>query len=264
MDSLLFILSKVIVPFFSPLFLILLVWLVVVLRLPRSAENRKTRRWLLGVWLAMAIITLPVVAQGLVRLWEVPLPEAPPAAGAGGGPAWDAVVVLGGTVDPSASGGWQLAVNDTAERIETAARLHHAGLAPFIVVSGGSGDIHAPDLKEAPLMRRLLEGMGVPAAAIREDAESRNTFENATRTRELLDAQGAKTILLVTSALHMRRSEAIFRKAGFEPRTLAVDSLARPLAVPESFIPDAQALWTLSRVLREMVGYGYYLVLGRL
>jgi uncharacterized SAM-binding protein YcdF (DUF218 family) len=264
METLLFILSKVIVPFFSPLFLILLAWLVLVLRLPRIAENRKYRRRLLGAWLAMYLVSLPALAQGLVCLWEIPSAGPPLAADAGGGPAWDAVVVLGGTVEPAASAGWQISVNDTAERLESAARLYHAGLAPLIVVSGGSGDIHAQELKEAPIMRRLLEGLGVPASTILEDAESRNTFENAVRTRELLAARGAKDILLVTSALHMRRSEAIFRKAGFGLRTLAVDNLAAPLVLPESFIPEAKALWTLSRVLREMVGYGYYLALGRL
>lgn len=264
MDTILFVLSKIVVPFFSPLFLILLVWLVILVRLPRNSDNRRARRGMFVAWIVCFVLSLPAVAEGFVRLWEEPPSAELPPSTVDGKPSWDAVVVLGGGLDPAGSKGWQISVNDAAERLETAARLYHLGLAPCIVVSGGSGDIHAQDLKEGPLMKRLLVELGVPATLILMDETSRNTFENARETRALLQANGKDSILLVTSALHMKRSAAIFRKAGFAMQTLTVDSLSQPLVVPESFIPDARALWTLSRVLREMVGYGYYLVLGRL
>lgn len=264
METVLFVLSKTIVPFFSPLFLFLLVWLVVWLRLPRSLDNRRSRRWMFVAWLLCFLLSLPVVSEGMLRLWEEPLPAELPAAAVDGQPAWDAVVVLGGGLDPVGSKGWQIAVNDAAERLEAAARLYHQGVAPCIVLSGGSGKLHSQDIKEGPLMKRLLMELGVPAQAILVEENSRNTFENARETRALLAANGKSSILLITSAAHMKRAAAVFRKAEFAMRTLAVDSLAQPLVLPEAFIPNAGALWTLSATLREMVGYGYYLVLGRL
>jgi uncharacterized SAM-binding protein YcdF (DUF218 family) len=47
------------------------------------------------------------------------------------------------------------------------------------------------------------------------EAKSRNTFENALFTRDLVKPKPGETWLLVTSAWHMPRSVGIFRRAGF-------------------------------------------------
>ena len=47
------------------------------------------------------------------------------------------------------------------------------------------------------------------------EAKSRNTWENAVFTRDLVKPKPGETWLLVTSAWHMPRSVGIFRRVGF-------------------------------------------------
>jgi uncharacterized SAM-binding protein YcdF (DUF218 family) len=120
--------------------------------------------------------------------------------------------------------------------------------------------------------------LGVPLDKIRSDDRSRNTAENALFSARLLRQSGLKRVLLVTSCLHLRRAEAVFRKAGFVPPpgpgdpvtdglvldVFGVDTLQRPLDFPDILIPEASALDRSFRVLSEIAGYLYYGLAGRL
>jgi uncharacterized SAM-binding protein YcdF (DUF218 family) len=155
-------------------------------------------------------------------------------------------------------------MGDAAERLVAAARLYREGIAGKVLFSGGSGDIGDQGKKEAPFALAMLKLLGVPDGALLLESESRNTHENATLSKPLLEAAGAKRIVLVTSALHMRRSAAIFRKAGYDFSAYAVDTLAEPFSLPRSFVPDAGSLDSSTRALTEMVGTVAYRLLGRL
>src|ERR1019366_7836195 len=63
-----------------------------------------------------------------------------------------------------------------------------------------------------PRLSSELVEWGVPRTAILVDARSRTTRENAVETERILTARGARSLLLVTSALHMPRAVAAFRK----------------------------------------------------
>jgi uncharacterized SAM-binding protein YcdF (DUF218 family) len=63
------------------------------------------------------------------------------------------------------------------------------------------------------LIKDLLIEWGVPAEAIITAAASRNTYENALETKQLWAAENLKSALLVTSAGHMPRAMAEFRRA---------------------------------------------------
>ena len=265
METVLFVFTRLLTALASPLCLFLILLLILSLRVLRSMERPRLRSAFLALWFLGFVFSLPLLSNALVGLWESPRSPAPSGH-------WDAIVVLGGAVDPAASAGWQVELNDSAERVVTAARLYHEGRAPWIIVSGGSGDLHFPDAREAPLLKQLLVGMGVPAAAIVVEAESRNTFENAAAVHALVVKNGLKHIVLVTSALHMPRAQAIFVKAGFAAsdgkslsmEVFSVDSLRRPNVLPEALIPNASAVVTNARVLREMVGFVVYRILDRL
>jgi uncharacterized SAM-binding protein YcdF (DUF218 family) len=129
--------------------------------------------------------------------------------------------------------------------------------------------------------------MGVPPEAVIIEDQSRNTYENAIYTRRIAaerlpsvlagsavrgqgrnrnssEDSGQEPVLLVTSAWHMRRSAALFRKAGFRFEPYAVDSMIEALQLPKDLFPDAWALERSTRILREMIGFAAYWVLGRL
>jgi uncharacterized SAM-binding protein YcdF (DUF218 family) len=75
------------------------------------------------------------------------------------------------------------------------------------VIGDGEGDAET-----AP---RLFAALGVTADRLILEKKSRNTYENAVFTRELVTPKPGETWLLVTSASHMPRSMGVFRKAGW-------------------------------------------------
>ena len=177
-------------------------------------------------------------------------------------PEADAIVVLGGATRGDTHMSSLGDLNQAADRLVHAVALYRAGKAPRIVLSGGSRPGGRP---EAQLMQEILEVMGVPARAILTEEASRDTFENASFSQAVLAGKGIKRILLVTSAYHMRRSEALFRASGFEviPAPTDYQRLVAPPLVPR-WLPTAEDLETTSLAIHEYVGYWAYALGGRL
>ena len=65
-------------------------------------------------------------------------------------------------------------------------------------------------------MEALLTFMGVPEQAIWLEDQSQNTYENALYCAQLLKAKNIDRVILVTSAIHMPRSVALFEKQGIQ------------------------------------------------
>lgn len=170
--------------------------------------RRRTAEVLLG------IVLVYVILFETPALWAIGAPlrlESPPQQA-------DAVVVFAGGVGESgqAGGGYQ-------ERLKHAVDLYRGGFAPRIVIS--SGFVFA--FKEAEVMRGLAIDNGVPASAIVLETQAANTRENVSFTREILDRNGWRRILLVSSPYHMRRALLTWRRA-------APEVAVSPQPVPQS------------------------------
>lgn len=126
-------------------------------------------------------------------------------------PQAQAIVVLGGSIHAPTSHHPDSGLINPSDRILHALRLYRAGRAPLVLCSGGG-----VDMPESAVMGRLLEEWGVPSAAILLEDQSVSTRENALFSYSILNPRGIRHILLVTSAMHMPRAAAVFRKAGFE------------------------------------------------
>lgn len=177
-----------------------------------------------------------------------------------------AIVVLGGTtpatrpprLEPEEVGG---------SRLLQAARLYRAGKAPRIVVSGGVGyETTDGQLRtEADDMRDILSAMQVPVSDILCEAASRTTYENAVLTAPLLSRLQARSILLVTSATHMRRAEALFRAQGFEVTAVPTGFHASPgNRGLRCLLPTPGDLVRTSLAIKELCGFAAYRLLGQL
>jgi uncharacterized SAM-binding protein YcdF (DUF218 family) len=151
-----------------------------------------------------------------------------------------------------------------ADRLWFAMELYRAGRAPTLVLSGGTAQWSTSDQPEAETMADFLAQAGVPRAAMLLDSDSLTTHENALRTQQILAAHGIRRVLLVTSALHMRRALATFARAG-------IDAIAAPTdfeAVPRrgasvlQWIPDVSALEGSTRALKEYAGLWIYRLQG--
>jgi len=106
-------------------------------------------------------------------------------------------------------------------RVRHAARLHAAGRADRILVTGGVGK-HPPS--EAEVMARVLRREGVPGEAIRLEDEAESTWDSARLVAGLVAGEGVKEVLAVTDPLHCVRTVAAFRRAGLIARAEPVYS----------------------------------------
>lgn len=160
--------------------------------------------------LALAILWLGGnrwVADGLMRSleWQF-LP-------AGELPAAELIVILGGGTEPVDFPRQTPELNSAGDRVFYGAYLFHQGKAPRILLSGGRIE-WMDNIPSTPAseMANILRVMGVPEDAILLEDLSLNTYENAVNSAAILRELGIDRILLVTSAMHMPRSVALFEQ----------------------------------------------------
>ncbi|HKL54179.1 MAG TPA: YdcF family protein [Wenzhouxiangellaceae bacterium] len=172
-------------------------------------------------------------------------------------PSADAIVVLGGGMQPPTSRNPYPDLGAAADRYWHAWRLWRAGKAPEIVVSGGALPWRDAVATEADAAVRFLTDLGVPTNRILLESASLDTYQNAQMTEAVLRTRGARKVLLVTSALHMRRALARFEPIpGIEFVPVATDH--EVAADPPGLIrwlPDTDALDGSRRALKEYMGF---------
>lgn len=211
-----------------------------------AARRRTAGLWVagsgvLGLWLASCHAVAMVLATTLLP--SVPAVTPDRLAGV------QAIVVLGGGVlrDAPEYGAAQPS-SFLAARLRYAAWLARRTGKP-LAFSGGVGwsSVDGGIAPEGDVARWMLaEDYGLAPRWI--DAASRDTRENAQRTRELLARDGIQRIALVTHSWHMPRAADEFERVGFQvlPAPTGFPSpQARPLL---EWLPSAEGL-TLSRVV---------------
>lgn len=121
------------------------------------------------------------------------------------GPA-DAAVVLGAAV-------WTNAVSPVfKERINHAISLYQRGRVRKLIFTGGQGNPGEPTEASAARLYALQSGV-LPSDILIED-KSRTTYENIVNAKQLADAHGIRTVLIVSDPLHMKRAITMARDAG--------------------------------------------------
>ncbi len=219
-------------------------------------RRRKLAMWLISITLvSLLLVSLPVVSQKLVAslerypalsFSEENKPEA------------EAIVVLGGGRYSKAPeyGGEDTARYNTLERLRYTTYLHKKTALP-ILVSGGvvMGNRQA----EAAIMSAILEDeFAVPVTW--QEAESRNTAENAQYTLALLAEQGIRRIYLVTHAVHMVRAVEQFSRSNIEIIPAPMGFRAHETGELELFdwLPSLSGLSLFNSALHEYMGIIWY------
>lgn len=172
------------------------------------------------------------------------------------------IVVLGGSMDEALTERRGTpALNEAAERLTEGAALALRFPKARLVFSGGSGRLRPKDTTEADVAREVWRSLGVPAEQMSFENRSRDTWENAAFTKELLKPKPGERWLLVTSAMHMPRAVGIFRKVGFPVIPDPVDYQTG--GGPGDFFglrKPARALYVLETASHEWIGlFAYYL-----
>ncbi len=211
-------------------------------------------------YLLLYLSSISPVAGALIRPLEstyAPLKETPVTIKA------DIIVVLGGGVrdlswlglapDPSETG---------IERVVQGVRLYRSTHIPLMMVGGNGNPGKEDDISEAGAMSRVAKSLGVPERELTIIGKARNTLESAEAVRQRLKGN---RIILVTSAVHMRRAVGMFRKKGFEviPATCGYRG-ERGTRSFYSFIPQADNLDYSASALSEYLSLAWYRIRGDL
>jgi uncharacterized SAM-binding protein YcdF (DUF218 family) len=153
-----------------------------------------------------------------------------------------------------------------ADRVTHTVQLFKLGLIKKILISGGTGSLKEVDEPEANKFKSAMMLMGVPEEDILIENETRNTYESAVAVKRMVDSLQVRPedCLLITSAFHMRRSLACYRKANLDIEPFSTDFYAHPrFFYPDGLlIPtlDAVLLWT--KLFKEWMGFIAYKAAG--
>jgi len=168
--------------------------------------------------------------------------------------------VLGGgsSADEGLPAAMRLSEGSLARLVE-GIRLQRQLPGSRLLLSGGSVFGSDPD---AHTMRALAVGLGVDPASIVLDAASPDTETQAEAVRAQL---GTEEFFLVTSASHMRRSVALFRKAGTNPIPAPTHFLVQEgrLLGPGDFFPSSGGLRRVEAAAYEYLGLAWAKIRGR-
>lgn len=230
---------------------------------------RKWRWQHLPIAIALSLLLLASnkwVSEAIVRSleWQYLPPENLPNA--------SAIVLLGGSIGPDYPPRPSFDLSDRADRVVRAADLYRRGKAPIIIASGGRLSWQGSEPPESRDMALFLMRLGVPRSVIIEEPNSLNTYQNAVEVKQILARHNLDRVLLVTSALHMPRSLAIFRKQAIDAipaptdfhivRSPAAFQPQTPTNILFSLLPDTQSLALTTDALKEYIGLVVYRLRG--
>lgn len=173
----------------------------------------------------------------------------------------DAIVVLSGGERRPIPPRPTLDLNDAGDRLTYGAILFRRGAAPRLVVTGAA---------VAHDMRTFLLQLGLPADAVVSETASYDTHDHVLNLCPMLASQGVTRVLLVTSASHMPRSMAVFRRGCPALDVVpAPTDYRRPVnpddgwaAAVFGMLPSPYAVVAITEALHEYIGLAYYRVRG--
>jgi uncharacterized SAM-binding protein YcdF (DUF218 family) len=245
--------------FLNPLFPAFLIGLILL------CKKERTRLGLLVLLVYLYGVSIPYTSQVVMARWWM-------ADTVDRQSRYDAAVVLGGMVDYK----WYVRhaaeneeeifkyVSDYQQLGQSSARIlmgaaAKSGLADTLLLS----DVSIKGVNETKILLGLLERQGIDAGKIAVHGKVRNTLAEAKSVKAYCESKGIKRILLITSANHMRRAAALFRKQGLNPDLLSVSRDNKPIT-RESFVPSGDGLEDTYGMFYEIVGYTAYLIQGKL
>lgn len=177
----------------------------------------------------------------------------------GTSPKW--IVVLGGghRSDPRLPANSQISTAALGRVVE-AVRLYKTIPGSKLLFSGG---VVFDPVPEAEVMAQIAELLGVKSQDISQESDSRDTADQAVIIAKKI---GRERFILVTSAAHMPRSMALFKKRGLQPIPAPTDFLTResPGPDPGRFFPLAASLAQVETALHEYLGLAWAWLRGEI
>ena len=170
----------------------------------------------------------------------------------------DAIVILGGMLEiyefeNNYSVEWQ-----DPDRFFRGIELYNSFKSDKIVFTGGKSPFNMTSVSEGSVLKNYAVKYGVLEEDIIVTKEVLNTYDESLAVSEVLGEN--KTVILVTSAFHMKRAKLLFEQQGVKIIPYKVDfksSINSSLYFID-FIPNSLALKKTEIALREILGRLYY------
>ena len=121
-----------------------------------------------------------------------------------------------------------------------------------VIISGG--DAQNNGVTEAEVYQQQLLRLGVPIRDIIQEPNSVNTWKNAQLTSDLMKHHKFDNIVLVSSGLHIRRSELYFNHFGLNVIPVRADYMAAQV----SWLPLWYNFAVTDFALHEQIGFARY------
>lgn len=233
---------------------------IVIILLLASALVKPTRLRKILFWSGFGLLIFfsnSFVSSEVMRAWEI---EATPFEEVGN---YDIGIVLTGVTESKLFPGDRVYFSKGADRVFHAFQLYRQGRVSKILISGGTGSLFYAGPKEALKLKQVFNLVGVPDSDLIVEAESRNTHENAVFSTKIVNASfNNPKCLLITSAYHMRRARACFRKTGLNVDVFSTDfhTQERKIGTLIAFDLGGLRKWTI--LFKEWAGYIAYTVTG--
>ena len=170
----------------------------------------------------------------------------------------DAIVILGGMLKI-----YEFENNYTVEwedpdRFFKGIELYNSFKSDKIIFTGGKSPFNLTQVSEGSVLKNYAVKYGVLEEDIIVTKEVLNTYDESLAVSEVLGEN--KTVILVTSAFHMKRAKLLFEQQGVKIIPYKVDfkSSINSRLYFIDFIPNSLALKKTEIALREILGRLYY------
>jgi uncharacterized SAM-binding protein YcdF (DUF218 family) len=202
-----------------------------------------------GLWVLLTAAGNPLLGGWLLGVLGRPYAHVDPLASGH----FDAVVVLGGGVAPTADG--QPSLTGDADRVVLAVRMFRAGLTDALVSTGAvrrlSGGRTVSD-SEATLA--FWAGLGVPAERMFKINGTRTTSDEIPAFRNLARERGWRRVGIITSAWHLPRAMRLARRAGLDAAPLPASGPERLEISWRNLLPQESGFRQVQFACWELLG----------
>jgi len=226
-----------------------LIWLGLLLVVNSPGIPRSQKSLLAFLWLGYTLAGSPYLGNGLLAIQENPFYASETLA-----EPLDALVVLGGGTSLTPGGNPSVGLH--GDRILKPAQLFLAGNCRRLITTGRSVTERGEDRLLSRETSQIWQSLGIPADAIAELSEPRNTAEEMLAVAGLLKVHPEwEKVGLATSASHLPRALDEARQQGLELIPVPCDfrSTALPLS-PLYLVPQARGFRDVQTALWEWLG----------
>ena len=173
----------------------------------------------------------------------------------------DAIVILSGIMRINEFDKNYIVEWNDVDRFFKGIKLYQLNKSNTIIFTGGKDPYNTTNISEGEVLREFAIKYDVKKDDILITEDVLNTADESLAVLDLLGSN--KTIILVTSAFHMKRAKSLFESQGFNVVPFKVDFKTPPNLKSDfiDFIPSSDGLRKTEIAFREVIGRLYYCIL---